>query len=296
MKDTPPPPCLVTKRSITELLILLKEDFGVDLNGYEPASLERRIEKFMIRKGIPDITRLLELIRSDTLFHVKLVQCITVNYTEMFRDPSFFSSLRTKVLPYLSTYPSLKIWIAGCSTGEEAYSMAILLHELGLLEHSRIYATDINESVLEKARSGRYSVEQIKSYALNYQKAGGLKDFSRYFIPGPEDATVHDFLREKIVFDAHNLASGSSINEFHLILCRNVFIYFIKELQSRVIRLFSESLINLGYLGIGQKETILRDDRQHVFAVIDRDEKLYRKVLSSPLSCKKKPEFTHLRK
>lgn len=201
---------------------------------------------------------------------------VTVNVTEMFRNPPFYKTLREEVLPMLGTYPFIRIWLAGCSTGEEAYSMAILLKEANLYQKSLLYATDINPDVLEKARLGIFPLSQMKQYSENYISSGGKKDFSSYYSANYYLAKFNGSLKEKIIFSTHNLVSDHSFNEFQLIVCCNVLIYFNKDLQLKVFRLFDESLENLGYLALGSKETLRFSDIETHYGQVNK-EKIWRK-------------------
>ena len=201
-----------------------------------------------------------------------------VNVTEMFRDPSFYLALRQHVLPILSTYPHVKIWDAGCSTGEELFSLAILLQEGGLLGRTKIYATDINQKVLKKAKEGIFPASAIASSTAAYQAAGGQKEFTSYYVSNYGSCKFDGALIQNVVFYPHNLATDSSFNEFHLILCRNVLIYFTRELQERVFRLFHESLVPLGYLGLGKKETLALSGLSSTYGVVDKENRIYRKT------------------
>ena len=195
----------------------------------------------------------------------------------MFRDPEFYKSLRTDILPKLGTYPFIRIWIAGCSTGEEAYSVSIMLKELNLLKKSLIYATDINPVVLEKASTAMFPLSKMKQYSENYIAAGGSENFSQYYSANYSLAKLNDDLKSKIIFSTHNLVSDNSFNEFQLILCRNVLIYFDRDLQVKVFDLFDNSLENLGYIGLGTKETL---DFSHIskkYKKLD-SKKIWRKI------------------
>jgi chemotaxis protein methyltransferase CheR len=206
------------------------------------------------------------------------LQEVTVNVTEMFRDPSFFWALRKKVLPMLSTYPYIKIWDAGCSTGEELYSLAILLKEENLLHKTRIYATDVNQKVLVKAKEGIYPISSMREYIQNYHQAGGVQDFSEYYTARYGYAKFDQSLIENVIFYPHNLATDGSFNEFHLVICRNVLIYFNRHLQEKVLQLFINSLVNLGYLCLGKKENLALSSIESHFKEIDKGEKIYRKA------------------
>jgi chemotaxis protein methyltransferase CheR len=263
-----------------ELLLLLNDmidRYGYDFTGYSEASLKRRIEHFMIKDHIPDILALRSLIIQSSDYFRHLVEEMTVNVTEMLRDPSFYKTLRTEVLPALATYPFIRIWHAGCSTGEEVYSMAILLQEAGILHKARLYATDINPDVIEKARSGIFPASQMRKYSENYIQSGGKNDFSSYYSSNYHLAKFDERLSEKMIFATHNLVADSSFNEFQLILCRNTLIYFNKKLQSRVLELFDHSLELLGFLALGTKESLRFSGIESKFRQIVPGQKIWRK-------------------
>lgn len=205
------------------------------------------------------------------------LETLTVNVTEMFRDPSFYAGLRDEVLPKLASYPSIKIWHAGCATGEEVFSMAILLHEAGLLSRTRIYATDLNPANLDNAQKGILPLSQMKEYTQNYQRSGGKKEFSEYYTARYDQAILRKDLRENIVFLHHNLVTDGVFNEFQLICCRNVLIYFNKDLQNKVLRLFYDSLAPLGFLGLGIKESMLFSDLRNKFDTVQPGTKIFRR-------------------
>lgn len=241
----------------TELLLSdLFELYGYDFLDYSRASIKRRINRILIINKFPSFAELRYRLKSDADFLKHLVEELTVNVTEMFRDPSYFKTLREEVVPALMPHPLIRIWVAGCSTGEEAFSIAILLKEAGILHKSLIYATDLNPEVLKKAKKGILPLLNMKQNSANYIDSGGRHVFSDYYAAGYNKAKLDTELLEKIVFSTHNLVSDRSFNEFHLILCRNVLIYFNKNLQDRVLKLFDESLDQLGYLGLGSKETL----------------------------------------
>ncbi|WP_370583302.1 protein-glutamate O-methyltransferase CheR [Pedobacter sp. ASV28] len=241
----------------TEILINdVLEHHGYDFTGYSRASLKRRISRLYNLDKHLSFAEFRYKTLNDAVYFKHFVEGITVNVTEMFRDPSFYKVLREHILPSLNTYPFIRIWLAGCSTGEEVYSMAILLEELNLLNKSLIYATDINPSVLEKAGQGMFPLSQMKSYSENYIAAGGKRDFSSYYSANYSLAKFDPDLKNKMIFSTHNLVSDHSFNEFQLILCRNVLIYFDRSLQFNVLQLFDQSLENLCYLALGSKETI----------------------------------------
>src|SRR5690606_2695715 len=242
-----------------ELEILLTDVsslYGYDFTQYSRASLKRRLNRICLIDKFTSFAELRYNLINHPEYLQRFIEEITVNVTEMFRDPGFYKALREKVFPQLGTYPFIRIWLAGCSTGEEAYSMAILLQELGLLHKSLLYATDINPTVLEKASQGIFPLSQMKGYSENYIAAGGTKDFSSYYSANYSAAKFDKDLRRKMIFSTHNLVSEGSFNEFQLILCRNVLIYFDRALQFKVLQLFDQSLENLCYLALGSKETI----------------------------------------
>jgi len=236
---------------ITDVL----EQYGYDFTGYSRASFKRRVLRLFGLDKQVSFAEFRYKIGNDSVYFKRFVEQITVNVTEMFRDPGFYKALREKVFPNLSTYPFIRIWLAGCSTGEEVYSMAILLKELNLLNKSLIYATDINPTVLEKAAQGMFPLSQMKQYSENYIASGGTKDFSSYYSANYSLAKFDHELKAKMIFSTHNLVSDHSFNEFQLILCRNVLIYFDRDLQFKVLQLFDNSLEKLGYLALGTKET-----------------------------------------
>jgi chemotaxis protein methyltransferase CheR len=268
----------VSENQIEELIQEVYSKYGYDFRGYARASIFRRVERFMTNKKLVDLDSLRDYIFKERYHFENFLQEITVNVTEMFRDPSFFLSLRKNIIPILSTYPHIKIWDAGCSTGEELFSLAILLKEEGLLEKTKIYATDINQKVLKHAKEGIYNAHNISSYTSNYYAAGGKEEFSTYYRSNYGCLKFSSELLKNVVFYPHNLATDFSFNEFHLILCRNVLIYFNKELQERVFKLFSESLVNLGYLGIGKKESLALSSLNSKFEFTDKDNRIYRKI------------------
>lgn len=268
---------MIQEEEVDLLLNDLFEGYGYDFTQYARASLKRRINRVLVLDKFPSFAELRYRLRSDADYVKRFVEELTVNVTEMFRDPSFYKALRTDVLPTLAAKPFIRIWHAGCATGEEVYSMAILLQETGLLQKSLLYATDLNPEVLEAARKGIFAVAPMKQYSENYRSAGGSRDFSGYYTAQYSHVKFSDHLAERMVFSTHNLVSDRSFNEFDLILCRNVLIYFSKTLQDRVLRLFDESLGPLSYLGLGAKETLRFSAIQSKYKLID-SEKLWRKI------------------
>jgi chemotaxis protein methyltransferase CheR len=264
-----------------ELALLLEGVFrlyGFDFRQYAPASLRRRVWRRVHAERLSTISGLTDRLLHDPATMERLLLDLSINVTAMFRDPSFYVAFREQVVPLLRTYPYTRIWVAGCSTGEEVYSLAILLEEEGLHERTRIYATDINESVLERARAGAFPLDKMQEYTQNYIRAGGTRAFSEYYVAAYDDAQFKRALIENVVFAQHNLVSDRSFNEFHVILCRNVMIYFDKKLQDHVHGLFYESLVNFGILALGHKESIRFSPYAQRYEELDADEKLYRKV------------------
>lgn len=246
----------IDNEQVEILLNDVLEVHGYDFLEYSHASIKRRITRLYAIDNFVSFAEFRYTIKSDKQYFKRFLEEITVNVTEMFRDPSFYKALRNDVLPALGTYPFIRIWVAGCSTGEEAYSLAIVLKELNLLSKSLIYATDINPSVLEKAKKGMFPLNYLKQYSENYVNSGGVKDFSSYYTANYSLAKFDETLGSKMIFSTHNLVSDHSFNEFQLILCRNVLIYFDKELQHKVFNLFDNSIEKLGYIALGSKESL----------------------------------------
>ncbi len=262
----------------TELLEAIRLAYGYDFSNYSEASLKRRITNVLKTRKINSLAELRELLLNKEDEFEQFIQAVTVNVTEMFRNPLFYQRVREKVLDRLATYSVIRIWIAGCATGEEVYSVAILLQEAGLLQRSIIYATDINQKALKQAREGLVPIEKMQLYTTNYLQAGGKESFSKYYIAKYGNVLLDKSLRENVVFSVHNLTVDKSFNEFQLILCRNVMIYFNQELQNRTIKLFYESLCPFGFLALGNKESLLFSDKQHCFDIVDKREKIFRKT------------------
>jgi chemotaxis protein methyltransferase CheR len=252
--------------------------YGYDFTNYAEASLLRRSIRYMQIHGISTAEELTKILLTNEDMFENYIQTLSITVTEMFRDPSFFRHLREKIIPRLNTYPFIKVWVAGCATGEEAYSLAIVLKEEGLLDRTIIYATDINQRSLNTAREGIFPMELINAYTTNYVAAGGKSIFSDYYTAKLDCGLVRKELKNNIVFAAHNLATDQSFNEFQLILCRNVLIYFNDRLQNKVIDLFYDSLCPFGFLGLGSKESLLFSDTKNNFAKLDPSEKLFVRV------------------
>lgn len=252
--------------------------YGFDFREYSPASLKRRILNVVRSEKLASVSALQDKVFHDPLFLDRFLMSLAVNVSAMFRDPGFFLSFREKAIPFLRTYPFVRIWVAGCSMGEEVYSMAILLQEEGIYDRCRVYATDMSEAVLRKAREGIYPLDLMQNYTNNYMKAGGKGNFSDYYTSGYDNAIFQSALKENIIFSQHNLVTDRSFNEFNVILCRNVMIYFNKPLQERVHRLLYDSLMKFGILGLGDKETLLFSPTGQLFETLDEKEKLYRRI------------------
>ena len=277
-RDQPPARDEVEDIELALLLEGVYRRYGFDFREYAPASLRRRVWRRAHSEGVGTLSALQEKLLHDSACMERLLLDLSINVTAMFRDPSFYGAFRQKVVPQLRTYPFTRIWVAGCSTGEEVYSLAILLHEEGVYERTRIYATDINESVLERARAGVFPLDKMQEYTHNYIRAGGDRAFSEYYLAAYDGAQFERSLIENVVFAQHNLVSDRSFNEFNVIVCRNVMIYFDRGLQNRVHGLFYESLAHLGVLGLGHKETIHFSPYEGRYEELDPVEKLYRKV------------------
>lgn len=251
--------------------------YGYDFRNYAKASIKRRIQHRLTKSSMANISAMQHKLLYDVAFFNTLLLDLSINVTEMFRDPNFYLALRKSVLPALKHFPYLKIWHAGCSTGEEVYSMAILLKEEGLYERTQIYATDMNEVVLKKAKDGIFAIDQLKHYTENYQKAGGKESFSDYYVAHYDHVVMDKSLKEHVLFSDHNLATDGVFGEMNLIVCRNVLIYFNRELQNRVLGLFLESLADKGFLCLGSKESIRFSEQTDSFDDVVKDEKIYQK-------------------
>jgi len=263
-----------------ELELMLEAIFkryGHDFRNYSRASIKRRVKYFLNNSDHKRISELTAKLLYDQEFLQQLIQHFSIPVTEMFRDPDFYSSLRTNILPLLKTYPFVKIWHAGCASGEEVYSLAIVLREEGLYDRSTIYATDFNESMLEKAKQGIYSITDIKNFMENYRKSGGAYSLANYFEAHYDSVIMSGALKKNITFARHNLAVDNAFGEMHLIMCRNVLIYFDRILQDRVFRLFDDSLIRDGFLCLGKKETLSFSAIAPFYESISNNMKIYQK-------------------
>ena len=251
--------------------------YGYDFRHYAPASLRRRIRSIVEKESVASISALQERILREQGCMARFITSLSVPVTSMFRDPSFYRALRSEVVPMLRTYPFVRIWHAGCSTGEEVYSLAILLTEEGLYDRCRIYATDLSDATLQRATKGIYDLSRMRDYTHNYQLFGGQMDFSAYYTADHERVIFSPRLRKNIVFSQHNLVSDGPFNEFNLILCRNVMIYFDRTLRDHVLKLLDASLTRLGVLGIGRKETLELSSITPRYSELPSGTRLYRK-------------------
>ena len=275
MIDRLPPSFEADVESLVEQLY---HRYHYDFRHYTRSSLRRRLANALSTNKCETIGELVAKLEGEPGFLNKLLDGITVPTTEMFRDPSYFKALRTHVVPYLKTYPSVKVWVAGCSTGEEVYSLAILFEEEGLLSRTLFYATDINPRSLERAGQGIYSVETIRQATQNYQRSGGKRSLSDYYEAAYGSVRLDPRLRSNVVFSDHSLATDTVFAEVNLVSCRNVLIYFERELQDRAIGLFKDSLDRHGFLGLGNKESLLFSEHRESFTVLDRESRLFQKA------------------
>jgi len=261
------------------LLEGLYRAYGFDFREYSRASLKRRILELMRLEKLGTVSAFQDRVLHDEACLDRLLLGLSVHATAMFRDPSFYSTFRRQVVPLLRTYPTVQIWIAGCSTGEEVYSLAILLQEERLYDKCRIYATDISRAVLRKARDGIFPMAAMREYTNNYHQAGGTHEFSDYYTAQYDNVIFSSTLKSNVVFSEHNLATDGSFNEFQVVLCRNVMIYFNKDLQARVHNLLYDSLSMFGVFGLGNKESLKFTPRAHFYQHLNDRDKLYRKVM-----------------
>ncbi len=260
------------------LLEAIYKKHGYDFRAYSRASIKRRLKHRLALSGLATLTDMQREILYDQDFFPVLLQDLSINVTEMFRDPFFYRTLREKILPELAKREVIKIWHAGCSSGEEVYSMVILLLELGLYEKSRIYATDFDQTILAKAKEGVYPVEFLQTYTKNYREAGGLESFADYYSARYELVLMDKSLKKNIVFSEHNLVTDGVFSEMDMILCRNVLIYFNRDLQDRVFKLFRDSLCQGGFMCLGTKETVRISQYSDAFTDVVKKEKIYKKL------------------
>jgi chemotaxis protein methyltransferase CheR len=267
----------IERIEIELLLEAIYRRYGYDFRHYARASIRRRVRHLLAKTGHTTISEMIPSLLYDTAFSQSLLHEFSITVTEMFRDPSFYRSLREQVVPYLKTYPFVRIWHAGCATGEEVYSVAIVLQEEGLYNRATIFATDFNDAALNRAQEGIYDLRSIRQYAENYQRAGGTDSLAAYYHAQYKSAIMGQSLKRNITFANHNLVTDSVFSEVHLIVCRNVLIYFDRTLQDRVLRVFADSLSYGGFLCLGSKETLQFSEVQGLFEVVDEREKIYQK-------------------
>ncbi len=267
----------LSELEISTLLDAVYRTYGYDFREYSPAHIKRRIMNRMTLSGFTELAQMEARILRDELFAARFLQDLSITVTEMFRDPAFYKSLRENVIPILKTYPFIKVWHAGCATGEEAYSMAILLEGEGLSERTTIYATDFNQRALNQAKEGIFSIERIKEYTLNYQLSGGKGSFSDYYTSHYDNVIMNQNLKKNIVWANHNLVTDSVFAEVHLILCRNVLIYFERDLQNKVQQLFYNSLIAGGILCLGSKEGLRFSEVYKYYTDLDKKQRIFKK-------------------
>jgi chemotaxis protein methyltransferase CheR len=260
------------------LLTGIAERYGYDFRHYARAPLTRRIRHAQSEEGVTSISALQEKLLHDEAATLRFVEALSVHSTEMFRDPDVYRALRRDVIPLLKTYPFVRIWHAGCSTGEEVYSLAILLHEAGLYERCRIYATDISDKVLKRAQDGVFPLRNMRDYTLAYQRAGGELDFSSFYSADHQHAIFRHWLRRQLVFSQHSLVCDAAFNEFHLIMCRNVLLYFDQQLRQRALDLFYGSLVNFGMLLLGKRESLQFTDHVGMYDELRPGLRIYRRV------------------
>ena len=264
-----------------ELDLLLEgifQRYGYDFRSYSRASLERRVRQFRSSKGFDSLSDIISPVLREESFFAELAQYLSISVTEMFRDPLVYRALREHVVPLLRTYPHIKVWHAGCATGEEVYSLAILLVEEGLYDRATIYGTDFNDAVLEQAREGIFPANRVQEFTRCYQEAGGTASFSEYYHAKYDAAVMNAPLKQRLTFSNHNLTTDGVFGDMHLVLCRNVMIYFNNDLQDRVLGLFTESLVHGGFLCLGTKEDLQFSAVASSFQPVDREARIFKKV------------------
>lgn len=259
------------------LLEAIYDRYHYDFRSYAKASLKRRLAQAREKLGVASLSGLQERVLHEPEVFAGLLQYLTVQVSDMFRDPEFFRAIRTQVVPVLATYPSIKIWVAGCSTGEEAYSLAILLQEEGLLDRAIIYGTDINAQALRAAGNGVFGLARLRGFTENHRRSGATTSLSDYYHASGDSAIMDPALRRKITFSDHSLATDNVFSEVHLVTCRNVLIYFDQELQNRALRLFGDALISRGFLGLGSKESLRFSEAADLFTEFALGERIYRR-------------------
>ena len=263
------------------LLEAIYRRYGYDFRSYARASIERRTRQFLSSTGCTTVSQMIPLVMHDEEFFSRLARYYSISVTEMFRDPFVYRSVRENIIPILRTWPHFKVWHAGCATGEEVYSLAIVLKEENIYERATIYATDFNDEALEKSREGVYSIEKVQEATRNYQQAGGKEPFSEYYHARYGAAVMDGALKKRITFSLHNLVSDHVFGEMHVVFCRNVLIYFNRELQNRALGLFTESLVHGGFLCLGTKEDLQFTSESEHYDIVDAKAKIYRKKVTA---------------
>jgi chemotaxis protein methyltransferase CheR len=271
-------PSQIENIEVDLLLDAVYRRWGYDFRSYARASIERRVRQFLSSTGCKTISEMIDGVLHDKDFLSRLVQYFSISVTEIFRDPFVYRTIRTEVVPILRTWPHVKIWHAGCATGEEVYSLAIVFKEEGIYDRATIYATDFNDSILKTAREGVYQMEKMQEATRNYQQAGGKASFSEYYHARYNAAAMDGSLKERITFANHNLVTDGVFSEMHLVFCRNVLIYFNRKLQNRALRLFTESLVHGGYLCLGTKEDLRFTEVNDQYEAVDRKARIYKKI------------------
>jgi chemotaxis protein methyltransferase CheR len=259
------------------LLEAVYQRYGYDFRSYARASVERRTRQFLAHLGLASVSEMIPRIVHDEDLFSELVQYFSISVTEMFRDPFVYLAIREEIVPMLRTWPHIKVWHAGCATGEEVYSLAIVLKEEGIYDRTTIYATDFNDSVLQKAKAGIYPPEKIQEATRNYQQAGGRSSFGNYYHSRYDAVSMDSGLRERITFANHNLVTDRVFGEMHLVFCRNVLIYFNRDLQNRALGLFTESLVHGGFLCVGTKEDLQFTEVSRHYEAVNNKAKIYKK-------------------
>ncbi|MCB0395048.1 MAG: protein-glutamate O-methyltransferase CheR [Flavobacteriales bacterium] len=259
------------------LLEAIFQRYGYDFRSYSKAHVKRRILQRLRLSGLESVSMLQHRVLADPSFASEVLKDLSINVTEMFRDPKFYAAVREKVVPLLKTWSYCKIWHAGCSTGEEVYSMAILLSEEGVYDRTQLYATDFNYDVVKQAREGIYPIQQMKRHAMNYVSSGARASFTDHFYAKYDSAIMNNNLKKNIVWAHHNLVTDGDFTETNMIVCRNVLIYFNKDLQNKVIRLFHQSLVRGGILCLGHKETLMFSEYGKYFEALDEGQRIYKK-------------------
>lgn len=265
------------KIEVSLFLQALYQRHGYDFRHYAQASVRRRVRRLVIKKGVTQVSQLIPLLIHDEGFAQEAIHEFSITVTEMFRDPIFYQSIREKIVSYLQTFPFIKVWHAGCATGEEVYSLAILLQEEELYDRATIFATDFNDDALQVAQEGIYPLKEMRQYTTNYQRAGGRKSFADYYHAQYDSARLDQSLKRNITFANHNLVTDGVFSEAHLVFCRNVLIYFDRTLQNQVLKLLADSLSLGGFLCLGLKESIHLSEIQNRFRVVDEKARIYQK-------------------